>query len=126
MQGLPTTPLTPPPPGLTLAHPSTPWKVVRSMLGFVFLVLIIVQVSFVSIFGGILDSDFDGDLGPSNPLLSLFGTVCLIPCIAGFTFLRRPRLTHVIRGHESIEGRTHIHRLPGKLFVRCSGLCSWY
>jgi len=76
------------------------------MLGFVFLVLIIVQVSFVSIFGGILDSDFDGDLGPSNPLLSLFGTVCLIPCIAGFTFLRRPRLTHVIRGHESIEGRT--------------------
>ena len=106
MQGLPTTPLTPPPPGLTLAHPSTPWKVVRSMLGFVFLVLIIVQVSFVSIFGGILDSDFDGDLGPSNPLLSLFGTVCLIPCIAGFTFLRRPRLTHVIRGHESIEGRT--------------------
>ena len=77
MQGLPTTPLTPPPPGLTLAHPSTPWKVVRSMLGFVFLVLIIVQVSFVAIFGGILDSDFDGDLGPSNPLLTLFGTACL-------------------------------------------------
>ena len=53
------------------------------MLGFVFLVLIIVQVSFVSIFGGILDSDFDGDLGPSNPLLTLFGTACLIPCIIG-------------------------------------------
>ena len=106
MQGLPTTPLTPAPPGLILAHPSTPWKVVRSMLGFVFLVLIIVQVSFVSIFAGLLDSDFDGDLGPSNPFYALFGTVCLIPCVAGFAFLRRPRLTHVIRGTESIEGRT--------------------
>ena len=42
MQGLPATPLTPAPPGLVLAHPSSPWKVVRSMLGFVFLVLIIV------------------------------------------------------------------------------------
>ena len=106
MQGLPTTPLTPAPPNLILAHPSTPWKVVRSMLGFVFLVLIIVQISFVLIFAGILDSDFDGDLGPSNPLWTLIGTVCLIPCVAGFTYLRRPRLTHVIRGKESIEGRT--------------------
>lgn len=106
MQGLPTTPLTPAPPNLILAHPSTPWKVVRSMLGFVFLVLIIVQVSFVFIFGGILDSDFDGTLGPSDPVWTLFGTVCLIPCVAGFASLRRPRLTHVIRGTESIEGRT--------------------
>jgi len=106
MQGLPTTPLTPAPPNLILAHPSTPWKVVRSMLGFVFLVLIIVQVSFVTIFGGILDSDFDGALGPSNPFLTLIGTACLIPCVVGFASLRRPRLTHVIRGAESIEGRT--------------------
>jgi RsiW-degrading membrane proteinase PrsW (M82 family) len=106
MQGLPTTPLTPPPPGLTLAHPSSPWKVVRSMLGFVLLVFIIVQVSAVAIFAGILDSDLDGDLGPSNPLLTIFGSACLIPCVVGFTFLRRPRLTHVIRGTESIFGRT--------------------
>ena len=105
MQGLPTTPLTPPPPGLTLAHPSSPWKVVRSMLGFVLLVFIIVQVSSVAVYG-LLDSDFDGDFGPSNPVLTIFGSVCLIPCVAGFALLRRPRLTHVIRGTESIFGRT--------------------
>jgi RsiW-degrading membrane proteinase PrsW (M82 family) len=76
------------------------------MLGFVLLVFIIVQVSAVAIFAGILDSDLDGDLGPSNPLLTIFGSACLIPCVVGFTFLRRPRLTHVIRGTESIFGRT--------------------
>ncbi|MBT5594794.1 MAG: hypothetical protein HOJ60_04585, partial [Euryarchaeota archaeon] len=97
MQSMPATPLTPAPPGLTLAHPSSKWKVVRSMLGFVFLVLIIVQVSSIAIFAGILDSDLDGDLGPSNPLLTIFGSLCLIPCVIGFTFLRRPKLTHVVR-----------------------------
>ncbi len=106
MQGLPATPLTPAPPGLILTHPSSPWKVVRSMLGFVFLVLIIVQVSSVAIFAGILDSDFDGDIGPSDPLLTLFGSACLIPCVAGFAFLRRPKLTHIIRGTESVFGLT--------------------
>ena len=106
MQGLPATPLTPAPPGLVLAHPSSPWKVVRSMLGFVFLVLIIVQVSSVPIFAGILDSDFDGDIGPSNPWLTIFGSACLIPCVAGFAFLRRPKLTHIIRGRESPFGLT--------------------
>ena len=106
MQGLPTTPLTPAPPGLVLAHPSSPWKVVRSMLGFVFLVLITVQVSSVPIFAGILDSDLDGDIGPSNPLLTIFGSACLIPCVAGFAFLRRPKLTHIIRGRESPFGLT--------------------
>jgi RsiW-degrading membrane proteinase PrsW (M82 family) len=76
------------------------------MLGFVLLVFIIVQVSAVAIFAGILDSDLDGDFGPSNPLLTIIGSACLIPCVVGFTFLRRPRLTHVIRGTESIFGRT--------------------
>ena len=106
MQSMPATPLTPAPPGLTLAHPSSKWKVVRSMLGFVFLVLIIVQVSSIAIFAGILDSDLDGDLGPSNPLLTIFGSLCLIPCVIGFTFLRRPKLTHVVRGTESVFGLT--------------------
>ena len=106
MQGLPTTPLTPAPPGLVLAHPSSPWKVVRSMLGFVFLVLIIVQVSSVAIFAGILDGDLDGDIGPSDPWLTIFGSACLIPCVAGFAFLRRPKLTHIIRGKESPFGLT--------------------
>ncbi len=106
MQGLPTTPLTPAPPGLVLAHPSSPWKVVRSMLGFVFLVLIIVQVSSVPIFAGIFDSDQDGDIGPSNPWLTIFGSACLIPCVAGFAFLRRPKLTHIIRARESPFGLT--------------------
>ena len=106
MQGLPTTPLSQAPSGLILAHPSSKWKVVRSMLGFVFLVLIIVQVSAVTIFAGVLDSDFDGDLGPSDPLLTIFGSLCLIPCVLGFTFLRRPKLTHVIRGTESSFGLT--------------------
>ena len=106
MQGLPITPLSPPPAGLILAYPSSKWKTIRSMLGFVILLFIVANVSTTLIFGGLLDGDFDGDLGPSEPLLTLFGSLCLIPCVAGFAFFRRPRLTHVIRAQNSVFGNT--------------------
>ena len=105
MQSMPATPLTPAPPGLTLAHPSSKWKVVRSMLGFVFLVFIIIHLAVFAV-AGILDSDLDGDIGPSEPLYTILGSLCLIPCVLGFTFLRRPKLTHVIRGTGSAFGLT--------------------
>ncbi len=106
MQGLPITPLSPPPAGLVLAYPSSKWKTIRSMLGFVILLFIVSNVSTSLIFAGLLDSDFDGDLGPSEPWYTLFGSLCLIPCVAGFAFFRRPRLTHIIRAQNSVFGNT--------------------
>ena len=106
MQGLSATPLTPPPAELVLAHPASKWNVVRSMLGFVFLLFLVVQVSSTLIFAGLLDGDFNGTLGPSDPLLAVIGSICLLPCVAGFSFFRRPRLIHVIRAKDSIFGNT--------------------
>ena len=106
MQGLPATPLTPPPAELVLAHPASKWNVVRSMLGFVFLLFLVVQVSSSLIFAGLLDGDFNGTLGPSDPILAVIGSICLLPCVAGFAFFRRPRLIHVIRAKNSIFGNT--------------------
>ena len=106
MQGLPITPLSPPPAGLVLAYPSSKWKTIRSMLGFVILLFIVANVSTSLIFGGLLDSDFDGDLGPSEPWYTLFGSLCLTPCVAGFAFFRRPKLTHIIRAQSSVFGNT--------------------
>ena len=106
MQGLPVAPLSAPPAGLVLAYPSSKWKTIRSMLGFVVLLFVTANISTTLLFGGLLDSDFDGDLGPADPLITLFGSLCMIPCVAGFAFFRRPRLTHVIRAKPSAFGNT--------------------
>ena len=103
MQGLPFTPLSPAPKQLILAHSSSKWKTIRSMLGLVIVIFMIVQITAL-VFIGIFDADGDGYLGPTDSLLTLVSSICLLPFIILFGYLRKPRLAHVIRGSESLYG----------------------
>ena len=109
-------PLSPPPLGLVLASPSTPWRTVGRMVGLVILLyLIATPVTFI--FVGLLDGDFDLQPGPANPWMSLTGALCSLPLVAFVLFLRRPRLTHVILA-EAASGGQHAHQLPGETVLQ--------
>ena len=96
MQGVPLVPLSPAPSDLVLAHTSKPWKTVRSMLGLVGLLFLITNMAPLFL-AGLIDADFNGTLGPSDPWLIFASSLCSIPVLALIAFLRRPRLTHLVR-----------------------------
>ena len=79
-------PLTPPPSGLALASKSTTWSVIWRMLGIVVLLYIIAQVSVLILYGLFL----------GDPEMSIFSSICLIPLLLLYMFVRRPKLTHII------------------------------
>ncbi len=103
MQGVPVIPLSPAPANLILAHTSRPWKTVRSMLGLVGLLFLITNMAPLFL-AGFLDADFNGTLGPTNPWLVAGSSLCSIPILAIMAFLRRPRLTHLVRAAPHTEG----------------------
>ncbi|MBT60873.1 MAG: hypothetical protein CMA63_04895 [Euryarchaeota archaeon] len=94
MQGMPFTPLSPAPEQLILAHSSSQWKTIRSMLGLVIVVFMIVQITTL-IFYGLYELD---------AAITLVSSLCLLPFVLLFVSLRKPKLAHVIRGNESIYG----------------------
>jgi RsiW-degrading membrane proteinase PrsW (M82 family) len=79
-------PLTPPPSGLALASKSTTWSVIWRMLGIVVLLYIITQVSVLILYGLLLD----------DSLMAILSSICLIPLLLLYMFVRRPKLTHII------------------------------
>ena len=93
MLGVPQTGLSPSPPNLYLSQKSSPWKTIFSMLTSVFILFFFVQIFVVVVFG-FVDGDMDGDLGPMDPLLVIFGTICSTPFLLFFLLLRKPKLTN--------------------------------
>ena len=89
-------PLTPPPSNLTFASQSSPWNIIWRMLGVVFLVYIIANLSVAAIYGL-----FIGD-----PSLATFSLICSLPLVLLFLYSRRPKLTHVMMATPSQEGST--------------------
>ncbi len=97
-------PLTPFPGDVGLASPAKPWVTIYRMLGMVLLLYILSQF-VVLIFIGLLDSDFDGLIGPSDPLMAIFGSLCSLPLIALVIYMTRPKLTHVLRALPHHQGQ---------------------
>jgi RsiW-degrading membrane proteinase PrsW (M82 family) len=97
------TPLSPPPGNLYLSQTSSKWKTIRSILGLVIVLFFLVQIAVLCI-SGFLDSDFDGDLGPSSPIQVIIGTLCSTPFLLLFLVLRRPKLAHIVRLDHNPEG----------------------
>ncbi|MBT5184739.1 MAG: PrsW family intramembrane metalloprotease [Euryarchaeota archaeon] len=87
-------PLSPPPRGLALASKSTPWSVIWRMLGIVILLYIITQTAIAALYGVLM-----GEL-----MLTIFSTVCFIPLLLLFVYIRRPKLTHVVIANPSPAG----------------------
>ena len=76
MQGIPVIPLSPAPSDLVLAHTSRPWSTVRAMLGLVGLLFLITNMAPLYL-AGLLDADFNGTLGPTNPWM-IIGVLALL------------------------------------------------
>ena len=74
MLGVPQTGLSPAPKNLYLSQ-NPPLEDNFSMLTSVFILFFFVQI-FVVVLFGFVDGDMDGDLGPMDPLLVIFGTIC--------------------------------------------------
>ena len=89
MQGIPVIPLSPAPSDLVLAHTSRPWSTVRAMLGLVGLLFLITNMAPLYL-AGLLDADFNGTLGPTNPWMIIGSSLCSVPVLALMAFLRRP------------------------------------
>ena len=109
-------PLTPFPSNIGLASPAKPWKTIYRMLGMVLLLYILSQFVVV-IFIGLLDADFDGFLGPSDPIMMAIGSICSLPLISFAIFLTRPKLTHVLRAYPHPHGQTQ-HPVGGDRFLQ--------
>ena len=105
MQGIPVIPLSPAPSDLVLAHTSRPWSTVRAMLGLVGLLFLITNMAPLYL-AGLLDADFNGTLGPTNPWMMIFTSLCSVPVLALMAFLRRPKLTHLVRAVPHPQGGT--------------------
>ena len=103
MQAVPVIPLSPAPSNLTLAHTSKPWNTVRSMLGLVGLLFLITNMAPLFL-AGLVDADFNGTLGPTNPWMIAITSVCSIPVLALLAYLRRPHLTHLVRAAPDPSG----------------------
>ncbi len=109
-------PLTPVPDQLTVWRAATPWQTVRSMIGLVLVCFFIAQIS-VLIAAGFIDSDFNGTLGPLDPIYTFVGGLCISPFLMLFFFLRRPRLTHTIHAYPHAQGG-QLHALAGGSVVQ--------
>ncbi len=114
MQGVPQTGLSPPPHNLYLSQKSSPWKTIFSMLTSVLILFFFVQIFVVVVFG-FVDGDMDGDLGPMDPLLVIFGTICSAPFLLFFLLIRKPKLAHVVRLDSNPEGNNAHYITPGTL-----------
>ena len=114
MQGVPQTRLSPAPHNLFLSQKSSPWKTIFSMLTSVMILFFFVQIFIVVVFG-FVDGDMDGDLGPMDPLLVIFGTICSTPFLLLFLLARKPKLAHVVRLNISNRGSNAHYITPGTL-----------
>ena len=114
MLGVPQTGLSPSPKNLYLSQKSSPWKTIFSMLTSVFILFFFVQI-FVAALFGFVDGDMDGDLGPMDPLLVIFGTICSTPFLLFFLFLRKPKLAHIVRLEANPHGSNAHYITPGTL-----------
>ena len=114
MLGVPQTGLSPSPKNLYLSQKSSPWKTVFSMLTSVLILFFFVQI-FVAALFGFVDGDMDGDLGPMDPLLVIFGTICSTPFLLFFLFLRKPKLAHIVRLEANPHGSNAHYITPGTL-----------
>ena len=114
MLGVPQTGLSPAPKNLYLSQKSSPWKTIFSMLTSVFILFFFVQI-FVVVLFGFVDGDMDGDLGPMDPLLVIFGTICSTPFLLFFLLLRKPKLAHIVRLEPSTHGSNAHYITPGTL-----------
>lgn len=94
-------PLSPPPRDLVIASQSSPWSIIWKMLGVVILLYIIAQA-----FVGVVFGFFIGDA-----FTAIFSMFCLVPLLAIFGYIRRPKLTHIILAVPDPSGNTS-HRLP--------------
>ena len=108
-----TYPLTPFPGDVGLASPAKPWMTIYRMLGMVLLLYILSQF-VVLIFFGLLDSDLDGLIGPSDPIMAIFGSLCSLPLIALAIYMTRPKLTHVLRSFPHPQGQYNHQIAQGK------------
>ena len=95
-------PLTPPPKGLALASKSTTWSVIWRMLGIVLLLYVITQAAILSLYGMI-----EGDYA-----LSICSMIFLVPLLLLFTYVRRPKLTHVVMAAPDSTNGALQHSLP--------------
>lgn len=84
------------------------------MLTSVFILFFFVQI-FVAALFGFVDGDMDGDLGPMDPLLVIFGTICSTPFLLFFLFLRKPKLAHIVRLEANPHGSNAHYITPGTL-----------
>lgn len=114
MLGVPQTGLSPSPKNLYLSQKSSPWKTAFSMLTSVFILFFFVQI-FTVVLYGFVDGDMDGDLGPMDPLLVIFGTICSTPFLLFFLLLRKPKLAHIVRLEPNPNGSSAHYITPGTL-----------
>ena len=114
MQGVPQTRLSPAPHNLFLSQKSSPWKTIFSMLTSVMILFFFVQIFVVVVFG-FVDGDMDGDLGPTDPFLVIFGTLCSTPFLLLFLIARKPKLAHIVRLDSSNQGNNAHYITPGTL-----------
>jgi len=114
MQGVPQTGLSPAPNNLYLSQKSSPWKTIFSMLTSVLILFFFVQI-FVLVVFGFVDGDMDGDLGPMDPVLVIFSTLCSTPFLLIFLLLRKPKLAHIVRLEPSNQGSNAHYITPGTL-----------
>ncbi|NCG42779.1 MAG: PrsW family intramembrane metalloprotease [Euryarchaeota archaeon] len=98
-------PLSPTPASFALWHPSSPWKTVRSMLGLVLLLWLITEFT-ATLFISILDSNFNGIIGPTDSLMALGSAICLTPLLLILIYIRRPKLLQLVKASPAIEGFT--------------------
>ena len=73
-----------------------------------------VQIFVVVVFG-FVDGDMDGDLGPTDPFLVIFGTLCSTPFLLLFLIARKPKLAHIVRLDSSNQGSNAHYITPGTL-----------
>jgi RsiW-degrading membrane proteinase PrsW (M82 family) len=75
------------------------------MLGLVALLFVITNIAPFFL-AGLIDADLNGTFGPTDPWMVLASSLCSVPVLALIAFLRRPRLTHLIRGAPDSQGST--------------------
>jgi hypothetical protein len=86
------------------------------MLGLVGLLFLITNMAPLFL-AGLIDADFNGTLGPSDPWLIFASSLCSIPVLALMAFLRRPRLTHLVRAIPHSSG-SMVHMMSQDDFLQ--------
>ena len=107
--------LTPLPHDHIVWQEAKPWKIVRSMLGIVFLCFLLSNVAIL-IAAGFLDSNFNYILGPMDAFVVFFGGICSLPLVALLLLSRKPQLTHSVVATPVQNGTQH-HNIGGNMVV---------